>query len=159
MDCVCPKNRYYVTMKIYKFTLKDDFLYTKPLLKPFLNYFYRYSFLDKNGIKWLELINENNYQTIKILKGYSWDGCSPKLKMGGKIIGVWDGPVLQDGYPACYKASLVHDALCQFWDPNGPYSLIFADKNFQELLDSVHFKYSKLYYNMVRHYHLVRYGE
>ena len=51
---------------------------------------------------------------LTIRKGYAWDGCSPKYKVLGKIIGIPDGPTMSDGYPQTAWASLCHDALCQF---------------------------------------------
>ena len=55
---------------------------------------------------------------IVISAGYSWDGCSPtKSILNGMIwLGPWDGPLQEDGRPAAFYPSLVHDALCQFKD-------------------------------------------
>ncbi|MFC4445558.1 hypothetical protein [Castellaniella denitrificans] len=53
---------------------------------------------------------------IRVQVGYAWDGCSPALRVPGTRIwlGVPDGPVMDDGRPAAWRASLLHDALCQF---------------------------------------------
>lgn len=53
---------------------------------------------------------------IHIAAGYAWDGCSPTLRLAGGALwlGPWDGPLMPDGRPATFHASLVHDALCQF---------------------------------------------
>lgn len=52
---------------------------------------------------------------IVISKGYAWDGCSPAIRLPGGIwLGPWDGPLGDDGRPVSWRASLVHDALCQF---------------------------------------------
>lgn len=63
----------------------------------------------------------NRWVTIKksllcVHAGYAWDGCSPTLKIPGTQLwlGPWDGPLLSDGHPAAYRATLFHDALCQF---------------------------------------------
>lgn len=53
----------------------------------------------------------------EIAKDYAWDGCTPARKF---LFGLWmgtpDGPLLPDGRPAAYYASLVHDVFCQFHD-------------------------------------------
>lgn len=51
---------------------------------------------------------------IAIPAGYCWDGCSPTLRLpGGFWLGPPDGPLGIDGRPVSWRASLVHDALCQ----------------------------------------------
>ena len=60
---------------------------------------------------WLEI----RHCHLAIPAGYAWDGCSPTLRLpGGLWLGPWDGPLGTDGRPAAWRASLVHDALCQF---------------------------------------------
>lgn len=58
---------------------------------------------------------------IHLPPGYAWDGCSPTLRLpGGPLLphglwlGPWDGPLGPDGRPVTWRASLAHDALCQF---------------------------------------------
>jgi len=58
---------------------------------------------------------------IFIRKGYAWDGCTPsyRIPMGevlpkGLWLGIWDGPSNTQGMPSTMKATLVHDALCQY---------------------------------------------
>lgn len=48
--------------------------------------------------------------------GYAWDGCSPAWRLPGTVVwlGVPDGPLGLDGRPVSWRASLFHDALCQF---------------------------------------------
>lgn len=48
--------------------------------------------------------------------GYAWDGCSPSFNLAGTALwlGVPDGPLGPDGRPVGWRASLFHDALCQF---------------------------------------------
>ena len=49
-------------------------------------------------------------------EGYSWDGCTPKWKVGDKhVIGVWDGKITYEGKQQMYYPSLVHDILCQIY--------------------------------------------
>lgn len=65
---------------------------------------------------------ENEWLTIlggmmAIAEGYSWDGCSPALRLPlGIWLGPWDGPRGTDGLPTAFRASLAHDVLCQFAD-------------------------------------------
>ena len=53
---------------------------------------------------------------MRVSEGYAWDGCSPVWTVRGTPIwlGVPDGPLGFDGRPAAWRASLFHDALCQF---------------------------------------------
>lgn len=52
---------------------------------------------------------------IQIRPGYAWDGCTPAIPLPFNLwIGTPDGPLCQDGRPAAYYASLVHDVLCQY---------------------------------------------
>lgn len=69
--------------------------------------------------RWLEV----RHCRLTIAAGYAWDGCSPALRLpGGPLLppglwlGPWDGPLGTDGRPAAWRASLVHDALCQHRD-------------------------------------------
>lgn len=52
--------------------------------------------------------------TIEIATDYAWDGCSPAWRVFGVWLGTPDGPLMADGRPQTYYASLVHDVLCQF---------------------------------------------
>jgi hypothetical protein len=96
---------------------------------------------------------ENEWVTIKdnvmtIRNGYSWDGCSPKRILFGKlIVGTWDGPIDPGtGKQVAYIPSLVHDILCQFEIGTRKR----ADRIFRYLLDLVDFKFKRLYYRAVR---------
>jgi hypothetical protein len=53
---------------------------------------------------------------IRVSAGYAWDGCSPAIPVPGTRLwlGVPDGPLGIDGRPVSWRASLLHDALCQF---------------------------------------------
>lgn len=52
--------------------------------------------------------------TIEIAADYAWDGCSPAWRVCGVWLGTPDGPLMADGRPQTFYASLVHDVLCQF---------------------------------------------
>jgi hypothetical protein len=61
--------------------------------------------------RWLEI----RHCRLAIAPGYAWDGCSPAARLPGGIwIGTPDGPLAADGRPVAWRASMVHDALCQF---------------------------------------------
>lgn len=81
--------------KHYKYTLHSDYYYQNDKLKGV-------SF--KN--KWVEIRPSGE---MIISKFYSWDGCSPKYKIFGIVIGTPDGKNNQ-----CKMASCVHDIFCQF---------------------------------------------
>lgn len=53
---------------------------------------------------------------MRVSEGYAWDGCSPSLRIpgAGLWVGTPDGPLGSDGRPVAWRASLFHDALCQF---------------------------------------------
>ena len=53
---------------------------------------------------------------MRVNDGYAWDGCSPAWNVRGTSVwlGVPDGLLGFDGRPAAWRASLFHDALCQF---------------------------------------------
>lgn len=52
---------------------------------------------------------------LRIERDYAFDGCSPAWRLpGGLWLGTPDGPLGADGRPVSWRASLAHDALCQF---------------------------------------------
>ena len=112
--------------KLYKYTLESEVKIYNRLLQG-------YSFYGEFG----RVVNG----ILVIYKGYSWDGCSPKIaKIGKFYIGTPD-------FGDCTKdASLVHDFLYQF--KIGTREI--ADKIFYEELIMNDFIFAALYYNMVR---------
>ena len=99
--------------------------------------------------EWL-LIKPNGLVTIKGSNkgGYSWDGCSPKVKLFGRIIGTPDGGSLGD-YPITYYASMLHDILYQYKKVL-PFSRLEVDQEFKTQLEKVNFKFTSVYYFFVR---------
>lgn len=89
--------------------------------------------------------------TITVKKDYAWDGCSPKLNILGLFwIGIPDG-ALDEGKPATYYATLVHDALGQFCEENDyPFDRRQRDLIFKEMLEQKHFKLSLIYYLAIK---------
>lgn len=87
---------------------------------------------------------KNEWVTIQdgvmiIKKGYAWDGCTPKYKIGRFVIGVPDGKKDE-----CKWASLVHDIFCQFIETI-PVSKETTLTIFDEMLEEAGWKYRKLY--------------
>jgi len=64
------------------------------------------------GNDWLSIYHGK----VRVSEGYAWDGCSPALRIPytRRWLGPPDGPLGIDGRPAAWRASLFHDALCQF---------------------------------------------
>ncbi|MFT0531896.1 hypothetical protein ACMHYJ_03545 [Castellaniella hirudinis] len=62
--------------------------------------------------RWLTI----EHGLICVREGYAWDGCSPAIRIPGtrRWLGPPDGPLMDDGRPAAWRASCFHDALCQF---------------------------------------------
>lgn len=87
---------------------------------------------------------------MTISEGFSWDGCSPKFRVFGKILGTPDGRIV-NGKPITYEASMVHDALYRYLGKL-PFTRKKIDKIFYELLKRKNFKYAGLYYFMVRRF-------
>ena len=83
---------------------------------------------------------------LTIKAGYVWNGCSPKLSVGGLFfIGTPDGHTdYRTGKPHTYYASLVHDALYQYEIGTKEH----ADNVFLLMLD--HFPLRKVYFWAVR---------
>ncbi|BAK75374.1 protein of unknown function [Pseudogulbenkiania sp. NH8B] len=72
--------------------------------------------------------------SIFIQPGYAWDGCSPAWRLpAGLWLGTPDGPLMPDGRPQTFYASLVHDALCQ-WKREIPIKRRATVQVFAELL-------------------------
>jgi len=87
---------------------------------------------------------------IKIDKGYKWDGCSPKWKIGKYIIGTPDGKInKQDNLPKLYYPSLIHDVLYDSFEKHGLTRKI-CDLLFYELAKEYDFHFAKIYYIFVQ---------
>lgn len=124
----------YKWISTYRFkTIKDIEI---GLRTPILNFKGKIIFKDSKN---QELLTLYPY-AIKIHSGYAWDGCTPKLNLMGKWIGVPD-------FKPTILASLVHDALIQFHlKPNFPLNREQCDMIFKEILNEQDFALSGLYY-------------
>jgi hypothetical protein len=107
-----------------------------------------YVFRDKKGK--IRLVIETSGK-LTVMKGYSWDGCSPKFCILDIMIGTPDGAVYAPtGKPKTYFASMVHDALYQFLDAEAPITREQADRCFLELMEESKFVLRGLYWSAVR---------
>lgn len=81
---------------------------------------------------------------LTIYKGYEWDGCTPKFRFFGKILGVPD-------FDGTYYPSLVHDFLIEYClDHDIKREQI--DNLFEALLKKEKFKFAWLYAGVVHLY-------
>lgn len=106
-----------------------------------------YAFQDRFGQTWLVLTSDG---CITVLRGYAWDGCSPKWCFLDVLFGTPDGVVSKiTKRPKTYYASLIHDALCQFQPAGLPLTRAEADHCFLLLLRRDGFAPRGLYYAAV----------
>jgi len=88
---------------------------------------------------------------ITVIKGYAWDGATPKTCAFDLVLGTPDGVVfLGTGKPKTYYASLVHDALYQFLPADSPLTRAQADRCFLLLMEEHKFSLRRLYWIAVR---------
>jgi hypothetical protein len=113
------------------YVLEDDFVHNISHHLPG-GWNQNYAFLDKKGTRRLEIHANGD---AKVIKGYAWDGCTPKFSVFDILIGTPDGvPNERTKRPKTYYASLVHDVLYQFMDINPDVPKAKADRIFLELM-------------------------
>ncbi len=88
---------------------------------------------------------------ITIPRNYAWNGCSPKFNiLDVCILGTPDGNIdVETGKPKTYHASLVHDALYQYYKWHD-ISRAEIDILFLQMMRERLFKPAKIYYCAVR---------
>ena len=107
-----------------------------------------WGFVDHTGALQLKMMADGR---IIVMKGYCWDGCTPKFCLMDILLGTPEGAVAVDtGLPKTWDASLVHDALCQFLHAELPMSQRQADICMLRLLQKRDFALSYFYYGAVR---------
>lgn len=107
-----------------------------------------YAFFDGRGR--LRLLIERN-GAITVTHGYTWNGCSPKLRVLDLLFGTPEGVVnARTGQRKTYFASLVHDALYQFLADDLPLTRAQADRCFLLLMRESAFLLAPLYWAFVR---------
>jgi len=93
-------------------------------------------------------------KSVRIRKGYLWNGASPKIEFLGIIIGTYDGEIdPETGKPITYYATCVHDAMCICQKENSFfYTRREIDLIFYHMLKEAGWKHSRLYFLAVRIY-------
>lgn len=125
------------------FTLDEDHVWKSPL-----SFEADAAFEDRTGRRWLEVRTDG---TIRVLAGYSWDGCTPKVFLWQVFAGIPDGIVdARTRRPKTYHASLIHDVLYQFLDDGLGVSRAEADRCFLLLMEDTGFRLRGVYYRAVR---------
>jgi catechol 2,3-dioxygenase-like lactoylglutathione lyase family enzyme len=107
-----------------------------------------FAFFDAKGR--LRLLIERN-GAITVMRGYTWNGCSPKFFVLDLLFGTPEGVVnARTGHRKTYYASMVHDALYQFLADDLPLTRVQADHCFLFLLRESSFRLAPLYWLFVR---------
>lgn len=138
-------------MGIYKYRLKADYVHESGIEPLFGSWQTpELHFCDEWGKYWLSI---HVYGRITVRQDYAWDGCSPKFRLFGKVVGIPDGAINpRTGYPLTYHASLIHDALYQFLDhPRFPYTRAQVDTIFHQMLIKARFPHAGIYYAAVKY--------
>ena len=105
-------------------------------------------FLDSSGK--VRLVLEKG-GLITVTRGYSWNGCSPKMCFVDLLIGTPEGVVhAVTGRPKTYYASMVHDALYQFLKTGSSLTRKQADEAFLRLMGESDFIWRWIYWAAVR---------
>lgn len=108
-------------------------------------------FYDAKGKLWMVI--DGKFITVKA--GYAWNGCSPKRC----VLGIWIGT------PDTAKntlASLIHDALCQFFSTvHFPFNKFEVDLIFHAIMEASGFLLADTYYYAVSTcgYYCTKHGE
>lgn len=118
-------------MSVYKYTLTEEYVASGLNLGPNPPYYYLF--------RWLKIVDSK----VIIPSGYSWDGCSPKIKIKNSVVGTPDF-----GSKTKY-ASLVHDALYQYAGMHS-FTRKACDGAFYTLMKRHNFILAPLYYMAVR---------
>ena len=107
-----------------------------------------YVFFDSAGKVWLFIERSG---AITVMKGYAWNGCTPKVCFLDLLIGTPEGAVYgETGKRKTYYASLVHDALYQFLREASPLTRGEADRFFLQLMQDSDFVLARVYWLVVR---------
>jgi len=129
----------------HKFYLEKDFSFNTniPVGKD-------YSFGDGEGNEVMHISKEG---IITVRKGFKWDGCSPKIRIGDiGYIGTPDGTLhyfeeQKTWKPKCYYGTCIHDPCYKF---KVPYSREQVDKFMLILFMRAGFSQAELYHSVVR---------
>lgn len=128
-------------MAAYVYCIKEDYPYKSSITgRQFENEWLR---LDPDGTITVKGTNR---------RGYAWDGCSPKAKIGDIYFGTSEAVLNDDTrQPKTYYASMIHDVFYQFnKDVKSFVSRKEVDWEFYNILKRDGFRFAKAYYYGVR---------
>lgn len=119
--------------KVWKFKLANNYVVN---LARYLGPIDDCIFIDYVGDQ-IEIVGFIVDGELTIVKGYEWDGCTPKITLFGQILGTPD-------FKETYEASLVHDFLIEYCIQH-TFTRKQIDTVFQKILESKRFKFSFIY--------------
>ena len=128
-------------MAVYVYCIIKDHLYKSSITgRSFENEWFR---LDPDGTITIKGTNR---------RGYAWDGCSPKIKIGDIYFGTSEAVLNDDtGQSKTYYASMIHDVFYQFnKDVRSLVNREEVDSEFYNILKRDGFRFAKAYYYGVR---------
>jgi len=125
---------------VYKFILSGDLIYD---IKKY------YAGVDVFFYKKNKIVGHIKNGILTIFKGFAWDGCTPKIRIFGEIIGVPD-------FKETYIASAVHDFLIKYSDQH-QLSREDIDNIFEYILTQEKFALTFIYANSVHLYRKYKY--
>ena len=128
-------------MAVYVYCIKEDYLYKSSITgRSFENEWFK---LVPDGLITVKGANK---------RGYSWDGCSPKYKLGDMYFGTPEGVLnYETRQSRTYYASLIHDLFYQFSkDVSGIVKRKEADRELYAILKRDGFRMAAWYYCAVR---------
>ena len=128
-------------MSAYVYCIKEDYPYKSSITeRQFKN-------------EWLQLDLDGTI-TVKGAnkRGYAWDGCSPKIKIGDIYFGTSEAVLNDDTRQSkTYYASMIHDVFYQFnKDVRSFVSRKEVDREFYNILRRDGFRFATAYYYGVR---------
>ena len=124
-------------MGVYVYCIKEDYSYKSSIIgRQFENEWFR---LDPDGTITIKGTNS---------RGYAWDGCSPKIKVGDVYFGTSEAVLNYDtGQSKTYYASMVHDVFYQFSkDVRSFVRRKEVDTEFYKILKRDGFRLARLYF-------------
>lgn len=137
-------------MAVYVYCIKEDYAYKTSITgRSFENEWFK---LSPDGTI---IANGTNK------RGYSWDGCSPKYKIGDMYFGTPEAVLNNETrHSRTYYASLIHDLFYQFSkDVKGIVTRREADREFYAILKRDGFRMAGWYYYAVRLFGWIWWGK
>jgi len=128
-------------MGVYVYCIREDYKHRSAINgRKFENEWFK---LEESGLITVKGTNKN---------GYSWDGCSRKIKFVDIYFGTPEAVLnFETGKSKTYYASLIHDLFYQFSEDIKPLvKRKEVDEEFRAILKKDNFRFTNLYYRAVR---------